>query len=244
MSTFLEVFKMILAVIGCLLVILLLFSVRLEVLWQEGILSADVRYLFFNQRLIPKSRKEHEEKDGDQKEEDASDGDDGTSGSGTHTEDVSGDHSGESNGKENKKKESTSLYDTVEKIVRIVSPLLKPGFWLVRMLLRCVHVSDVTVNVSVTGTDPASIGFRSGIHWSLIGNLMQMLNLLFGKNVTYSDITVYPCFGDAEPIKEKMGCTVTVRPLIIILLVLGFGLGYLFEVIRNLLNRGGKKNVN
>ncbi|MBQ5412057.1 MAG: hypothetical protein IIU19_01610 [Oscillospiraceae bacterium] len=259
MKLFFRILKIVFSVLGSLLVILLLFPVRLDILWKDTVFTADLRYIFFRRRLSPKDKKgKDEETHGEEKEET----DDGSAGTGSHSAQTASETGPVHDSapvsqmeekapeqikqeKENKKteKEEDSLSGTIEKIKRIVAPLLKPGYWLFRMLLRAVHVRDVSVVVNVTGSDPASVGFRSGIQWSLIGNFMNTLNYLFGKNVTYGDVTVYPCFGDAEPKEEKMSCTVSVRPLIVILLVLGFLLGYLFELVRNLLKRGGKKNV-
>ncbi len=256
MKLFFRILKIVFTVLGGLLLILLLFPVRLDILWQDAVLRADLSYIFFRKRLSPK------DKNGKEKETLGEEADDGSAVTGSHSAQMASETGPAHDSapvpqeeekepeqvkqeKESKKteKEEETLSGTIEKIKRIVSPLLRPGYWLFRMLLRAVHVRDVSVVVNVTGSDPASVGFRSGIQWSLIGNFMNTLNYLFGKNVTYGDITVYPCFGDAEPKEEKMSCTVSVRPLIVILLVLGFLLGYLFELVRNLLKRGGKKNV-
>lgn len=253
MSTLLFVTKTVLSVVGWTLLVLLFFPVRLDILWQEAVITLDLGYLFFRRRILPAEKPSAVKKnDSQQKKEDNKETSEeeriSSSPAGPPVKPADSDEpSADASRKGGKKKDKDSdrtLTDTVEKILRIVRPLMKPGYWLARMLLKAVHVRDVSVVISVTGSDPASIGFRSGLHWALLGNFMQVLNSLFGKNVTYGEVTVYPCFGDAEPKKEKMSCTVSVRPVIIILLVLGFGLGYLFELIRNLLDRGGKKNVN
>ena len=256
MKTFLRILKISFSVLGSLLLILLLFPVRLDLLWQDAVLTADMKYMFFRRRLSSKERtdrkekqkkEQEEEKETEKEKEKEKDTSASDAGSETEVSGGSGPVSAEGKKPEKKKKEKekeeTTLSEKIEKVMRFVEPLFRPGYWLVRMLLKAVRVRDVSVVVSVTGEDPASVGFRSGIHWSLIGNLMKTLNYLFGKNVTYGEVTVYPCFGDAEPKKEKISCSVSVQPLIVILLVLGFLLGYLFELVRNLLKRGGKKNV-
>ena len=249
MKLFLRILKISFSVLGWLLLILLLFPVRVDLLWQDAVLTADLRYIFFRFRLSPREKHENREKK-EEKEKEKEKEDSGPSSPesdnsipDSHSDPASSAEEKKQENKEKKKEEGATLSETIEKIRRLVSPLLRPGYWLFRMLLKAVRVRDVAVVVSVTGSDPASIGFRSGIHWSLIGNFMNTLNYMFGKNVTYGDVTVYPCFDDSEPPKERMSCTVSVQPLIVILLVIGFLLGYLFELVRNLLNRGGKKNV-
>jgi len=249
MKLFLRILKITFSVLGWLLLILLLFPVRVDLLWQDAVFTADLRYIFFRFRLSPREKHENREKKVE-KEKEKEKEDPGPSSPesdnsipDSHSDPVSSAEEKKQENKEKKKEEGATLSETIEKIRRLVSPLLRPGYWLFRMLLKAVRVRDVSVVVSVTGSDPASIGFRSGIHWSLIGNFMNALNYLFGKNVTYGEVTVYPCFDDSEPPKERMSCTVSVQPLIVILLVIGFLLGYLFELVRNLLNRGGKKNV-
>lgn len=249
MKLFLRILKISFSVLGWLLLILLLFPVQVDLLWQDAVFTADLRYIFFRFRLSPREKHENREKK-EEKEKEKEKEDSGPSSPesdnsipDSHSDPASSAEEKKQENKEKKKEEGATLSETIEKIRRLVSPLLRPGYWLFRMLLKAVRVRDVSVVVSVTGSDPASIGFRSGIHWSLIGNFMNTLNYLFGKNVTYGDVTVYPCFDDSEPPKERMSCTVSVQPLIVILLVIGFLLGYLFELVRNLLNRGGKKNV-
>ena len=245
MKLFLRILKIMFSVLGWLLLILLLFPVRVDLLWQDAVFTADLRYIFFRFRLSPREKHENREKKVEKEKEDSgpSSPESDNSIPDSHSDPVSSAEEKKQENKEKKKEEGATLSETIEKIRRLVSPLLRPGYWLFRMLLKAVRVRDVSAVVSVTGSDPASIGFRSGIHWSLIGNFMNTLNYLFGKNVTYGEVTVYPCFDDSEPPKERMSCTVSVQPLIVILLVIGFLLGYLFELVRNLLNRGGKKNV-
>ncbi len=267
MSTFLKVVKIILTVLGWSLLILLIFPVRLDLLLQDSVLTADLRYIFLKFRLSPseKGKKEdpsesvqkdvaedverdeaavqepqaenpEEPKENSGAEDRTAEDEPKTGNGGTE------DPTDEDEDEDTDKKES--LGDTIRKIIRFAEPLLKPGYWLLRKLFGAIHVDNVSVVVSVTGSDPASIGFRSGLWWALLGDLMHLLALLFGKNVTYSEVTVLPCFGETKPVKEKIGCSVSACPLIIILLALGFGLGYLFELVRNLIKRGGKKNVN
>lgn len=250
MSTFLKIIRITLSVLGWTLLVLLLFPVKLEVLLQDSVLTADLSYAFLKFRLSPKKgghspEVKEDDSGGTEKDEDLlSPVTDSVTGVNDSDSVPPSQKTGDKSKEKSKEKEKGSVSETVGKIMRIAGPLLRPGYWLLRMILKAVHVRDVTAVVSVTGSDPASIGFRSGIYWALIGDLMKDLGLLFGKNVTYKEVTVFPCFGDTEPIKEKIGCTVIVCPLIIILLVIGFGLGYLFELIRNLLNRGGKNDVN
>ena len=247
MKLFLRILKITFSVLGWLLLILLLFPVRVDLLWQDAVFTADLRYIFFRFRLSPREKHENREKKVEKEKEKEDSGPSSpesyNSIPDSHSDPASSAEEKKQENKEKKKEEGATLSETIEKIRRLVSPLIRPGYWLFRMLLKAVRVRDVSVVVSVTGSDPASIGFRSGIHWSLIGNFMNTLNYLFGKNVTYGDVTVYPCFDDSEPPKERMSCTVSVQPLIVILLVIGFLLGYLFELVRNLLNRGGKNNV-
>ena len=268
MKLFLRILKISFSVLGWLLLILLLFPVRVDLLcrfrtaaeqkktlkdFERGTVDIIIgthrvlRYIFFRFRLSPREKHENrEKKEEKEKEKEKEKEDSGPSSPesdnsipDSHSDPASSAEEKKQENKEKKKEEGATLSETIEKIRRLVSPLLRPGYWLFRMLLKAVRVRDVSVVVSVTGSDPASIGFRSGIHWSL----MNTLNYLFGKNVTYGDVTVYPCFDDSEPPKERMSCTVSVQPLIVILLVIGFLLGYLFELVKNLLNRGGKKNV-
>ena len=244
MSIFLTVIKIIFSVIGWTLLVLLFFPVRLDILWQDAAIRLELRYLFLHRRLVPADRNRDGKKDRKHRErKDGSAGDAETdSGNSDTSEAMEEDDRRDSSGKE--KGSGQSIAESVERILRIVRPLMKPGFWLARMLLKAVRIRDMSVVISVTGSDPASIGFRSGLQWALIGNFMRLINSLFGKNVTYGEVTVYPCFGGAEPKKEKMSCSVKAQPIIIILLVLGFGFGFLFEAVRTLLDRGGKKNVN
>jgi len=240
-STVWKVIRVILGAAGWLLLFLLVFPVRADVLLEDAVLHVDIRYLFMKFRLLPgrksgdgkaseqaRNDSENAPADAEKPEENAPDEsggeqkDDGKSGSGSHK----------------------SVSETITRIKDLLSPLLRPGWWLLRMLTRTIRIKDMSVIIDVTGSDPASIGFRSGLQWALVGNFMKLLGLIFGKNVTYGDVTVMPCFDRQAEKKEKLSFSACTVPIVILLLVLGFALAYLFGLIKKKLSFGGKKNVN
>ena len=69
----------------------------------------------------------------------------------------------------------------------------------------------------------------SGAAWADIGEIMRFLHVVFGKNVEYKEITVYPCFDPDDGADERFGCEITVTPIIIVLIAICFGFNYLKE---------------
>lgn len=272
MKVFLNIIKGFFTAVGWILLLilfLLIFPVRADILLEDAVLHLDLKYLLFKFRILPakdkagKSRKKEKsgkEDAGETKDasplpdtdpgentsdrNDASGKDAGMPMTGKKTEGKKIGDKRNSQGTSEKGSKEKSVGETVSKIISLIRRISQPGYWAVRMLLRAVHIKDFSVVVCVTGDDPASVGFRSGIQWSLIGSFMNTINRLFGKNVTYGEVTVLPCFNGVDERKEKLSCSISTQPIIILLIVLGFGLGYLTELIKDLISRGGKKNVN
>ena len=71
MKLFFRILKIVFTVLGGLLLILLLFPVRLDILWQDAVLRADLSYIFFRKRLSPK------DKNGKEKEHDSNSNEEG-----------------------------------------------------------------------------------------------------------------------------------------------------------------------
>jgi hypothetical protein len=69
----------------------------------------------------------------------------------------------------------------------------------------------------------------SGVAWAVIGELMKNLALMFGENVSYKEITVYPCFDPEDGADERFGCEITLTPIIIVMIIISFGFVYLKE---------------
>lgn len=252
MRVFLNIIKWFFTVIGWLLLLILFlmaFPVRADILLEDAIFHLDVKYMFFRFKLLPSKKKANKERVEGQGGSSGSAHPDTASAAVDEKEDEIPDPPAD--GKEDKvpdlpadKQKKKSLSETLSRIESIVRRISQPGYWAVRMLLKAIHIRDVSVVVCVTGEDPASVGFRSGLQWSLIGEFMKTLNLIFGKNVTYGEVTVYPCFNGVEERKEKLSLSISTCPIIIVLIILGFGLGYLLELIKDLFSRGGKENVN
>ena len=224
-----------------LILFLLAFPVRLDLLLQRGSSHVRLEYLFLKFDLYPGKKKgDGEELTEGDATEDADDGSEGV--------DVPQDEASAEDAKEAVSDEKLPSQQNggrgLKKIMSLMRRIMKPAFWFVRMLLKAVHVDDVTVAVNVTGEDPASVGFRSGIQWGLIGSFMKDLNLIFGKNVTYGEVTVYPCFGDAQGTQERLGARISASPLLILMITIGFLFGFLIETIKDYFSRRRNKDVN
>jgi hypothetical protein len=263
-KVFLDIIKWLFTAVGWLLLLilfLLIFPVRADILLEDAVFHLDIRYLFLKLNILPakenkdKKKEEEEEKQEEQEEKEEAGGEAASTageeqehGEKTETTDQEplpelGDP-GKDDAEEYKtERKVKSVSDTISKIVTIIRRIEQPAYWTVRMLLRAVHIKDFSVVVCVTGEDPASVGFRSGLQWSFIGSFMSLINRLFAKHVSYGEVTVLPCFNMVEERKEKLRCSISTQPIIVLLIALGFGLGYLIELIKDLISRGGKKNV-
>ena len=100
-------------------------------------------------------------------------------------------------------------------------------------LFHHIHMDDVEIVWNVRSDDAARVGMLSGLAWMVIGDVMKTLALLFGKNLTYKEITVMPCFDPKAGADERIGCEVSARPIIIVLIALYFGVLYLKERLFN-----------
>ena len=246
MSLLLDIFRWIFTVVGWLLLLILFlmfFPVRADILLEDAVLYIDLKYLFFRIKVLPSKKKKKEA-------EYVSDNESAAESLPEEEQYIDNKDQKEQDKEKREKtaaayeREEKSVGDTITRIVSLIRKIMQPAYWLVRMLLKTVHIEDVSVIVCVTGEDPASVGFRSGLQWSFIGSFMTLLNQLFGKNVTYNDVTVLPCFNGVSEKKEKLSFSISAQPIIILMITLGAALGYVFELIKDLFSRGGKKNVN
>ncbi len=108
-----------------------------------------------------------------------------------------------------------------------IKPFVTPVSKTLVALLHHIHMNDVEIVWNVRSDDAARVGMLSGLAWMVIGEIMKTLALLFGKNLTYKEITVMPCFDPKDGADERFGCEVAVRPIIILLIAIYFLFEYL-----------------
>ena len=108
-----------------------------------------------------------------------------------------------------------------------IKPFVTPVSKTLVALFHHIHMKDVEIVWNVRSDDAARVGMLSGLAWMVIGEIMKTLALLFGKNLTYKEITVMPCFDPKDGADERFGCEVAVRPIIILLIAIYFLFEYL-----------------
>ena len=242
----------------CLLAVLLMIPVTASVRFRQGVLSLAVRYLFIKFQVLPSRKKSESEQDdsvgkpGEQLHEDAhtdeaveeettelsfAPADDNTSDNELDEQAPesfsSGDSgSGEQQSQQDSDKRNEKLgekKDSLTDLWRRIRPLLDPTKKAVISLCHRIHIRKIEIVYNVRGSDAARVGMLSGAAWAIIGELMRLLHLVFGKNVEYKEITVYPCFDPDDGADERFGCEITVTPIIIVLIAVCFGFRYLKE---------------
>ena len=108
-----------------------------------------------------------------------------------------------------------------------IKPFVTPVSRTLVALFHHIHMDNVEIVWNVRSNDAARVGMLSGLAWMVIGEIMKTLALLFGKNLTYKEITVMPCFDPKDGADERFGCEVAVRPIIILLIAIYFLFEYL-----------------
>ena len=108
-----------------------------------------------------------------------------------------------------------------------IKPFVTPVSKTLVALFHHIHVKDVEIVWNVRSNDAARVGMLSGFAWMVIREIMRTLALLFGKNLTYKELTVMPCFDPKDGTDERFGCEVAVRPIIILLIAIYFLFLYL-----------------
>lgn len=242
----------------CLLVVLLMIPVTATVRFRQGVLTLVVRYLFINYQVLPSHKKDDHggEKAADDPagqlhtetqqsvansmetannstavpEEnpeltdtsDASMDDFSADASGADEEHTEADPDGQNDVAGGDK---SSLADLWHKI----RPFLDPTKKAVIALCHRIYIREIEIIYNVRGSDAARVGMLSGAAWAVIGEIMRFLHVVFGKNVEYKEITVYPCFDPDDGADERFGCEITVTPIIIVLIAICFGFNYLKE---------------
>ena len=112
-----------------------------------------------------------------------------------------------------------------------VRPFIDPSSKTLVALFHHIHMNDVEIVWNVRSDDAARVGMLSGFAWMVIGEVMKTLGLLFGKNLTYKELTVMPCFDPKDGADERFGCVVAIRPIIIFLIAIYFLIEFLKEKI-------------
>ncbi|MDO5139039.1 MAG: hypothetical protein Q4D71_11370 [Oscillospiraceae bacterium] len=112
-----------------------------------------------------------------------------------------------------------------------VRPFIDPSSKTLVALFRHIHMDDVEIVWNVRSDDAARVGMLSGLAWMVIGEVMKTLGLLFGKHLTYKELTVMPCFDPKDGADERFGCVVAIRPIIILLIAIYFLIEFLKEKI-------------
>lgn len=183
MSVLLGILKWIgLVILGFLLLLLFVchFPVSLEAERRDGRNSAFLRFLFVKVNLLRSRKEKKEERDGKEGEKILE--------IGTVSETA-----------ETAKKDEESLAEIVETIKQYLDPSMKA----VRYIGKHARLTDVTAQINVKSNDAAFTGITAGIAWSLIGNMMSLLNRVFGAHVSYGPMNVYTYFED-EQLKESL----------------------------------------
>ena len=242
-------------VLGALILLILLLSLiplRLDAEWRTGELKADARWLFLRMRLSPKEKKEKKEKAEKEKEPEgegeapepvpapeekktpAVDNDPLPPETGKEPE---GDKKEETEEAPEERKEKGGLQELWEKI----EPFLDPGIRAVRYLGRHVKVRNLHASLECVSSDAAVTGMLTGAKWAFLGNVSKTLNVLFGKNVSYGELKVTPCWTKDMAKGEEAGCSVRFRPVHALAAGIIFLAGWLPKHLRN---RRRKKKEN
>ena len=228
------VFKWIGIVLGALILLLLLlslFPLRLDVEWRTGELKADAGYLFFRKKLLPKRKPKAEKEEGNQEASAVPDPDplpedrppvpdpdplpeerpsvadpDPLPPEPEQEPGEEEDGTREDPPREKEKGGLQELWETVE-------PFLDPGIRAVRYLGRHVQVKDVHASLECVSSDAAVTGMLTGAKWAFLGGVSKTLNDLFGRNVSYGELKVTPCWTKDTARGEEAGCRVRLRPI-------------------------------
>ena len=124
--------------------------------------------------------------------------------------------------KEQKPDEEEETESRLVSLWKKIKPFIDPTSKTLVALFHHIHMKDVEIVWNVRSDDAARVGMLSGFVWMVIGEVMRTLALLFGKNLTYKEITVMPCFDPKDGADERFGCEVAVRPIIILLIAIYF----------------------
>lgn len=252
----------ILAVLAVLLV-LLCFPASAKVLFRKGKLSVDLKYLFVKYHIgIPEEEKAPEEKKEEPADEEdllAEDEHHIAFEEPRFAQEKPADHQteeplwekteetvpeppavteDEDHGEEGEEPEDDEEQEDGEEggiaaLWKKIRPFVTPATRTLVALFHHIHMDDVEIVWNVRSDDAARVGMLSGLAWMVIGDVMKTLALLFGKNLTYREITVMPCFDPKAGADERIGCEVSARPIIIVLIALYFGVLYLKERLFN-----------
>ncbi len=242
----------------CLLVVLLLIPVTATIHFRQGVLSLVVRYLFIKYQVLPSRKKgDLEEKNAtddsagqlnaETQQSVANSGETASCSSNvpeenpkvSDTSEVSlddfpadalgadkghteADPDGQNDVADGEKSSLADLWHRIR-------PFLDPAKKAVIALCHRIHIREIEIIYNVRGSDAARVGMLSGAAWAVIGEMMRFLHVVFGKNVEYKEITVYPCFDPDDGADERFGCEITVTPIIIVLIAICFGFRYLKE---------------
>lgn len=218
-----------------LLLILSLFWVHLLVSFQGGELTVKLRYLFLRFTLLPKKKENSlEESTAAPKQEsalpEAAQTPATVASEVPKPKPVSAAPTAAPKKKEKPAKEkpvdttdAMGIRDTWEKVKMLLASATPP----LKRLLRHLRIRDFTIIWNVFSDDAARVGMYSGLAWSVIGDIMRVLNALFQKYMSYGEVTVQPCFNREDAREERFGCEVLARPIIIILIAIQFGILYL-----------------
>lgn len=263
MSIFLTILKILLYVILAVLAIvlvLLFFPASAKILFRRGKLYVDVKYLFLKRRILPGEEEEtslpeevsdhleqEEQPEMPKVEQEApqSAAEEVPAVVEETEEELDPDISEEevkerpkeekksAKVKKTKQKEEKTEENGLAALWKKVRPFVTPATKTLVALFHHIHMENVEIVWNVRGGDAARVGMLSGLAWMVIGDIMKTLGILFGKNLTYKEITVMPCFDPKDGADERFGCEVAVRPIIILLIAGYFGLLFLKEKLFN-----------
>lgn len=240
------VFKWIGIVLGALILLILilsLFPLKLDVEWKDRELKARAGYLFLHKDLSPK--KKGKEKEGKKEPEEAEKPGkpDPIPEAQTPAEEKDplppepaekpADEPAEEGGREDAPEEKNGLQELWEKI----EPFLDPGNRAARHLARHVQVKDLHASLECVSSDAAVTGMLTGAKWAFLGSVSGALNALLGKNVSYGELKVTPCWTRDMAKGEEAGCKVRFRPIYALGAGIIFLAGWLPKRLKNRKNR-------
>ena len=257
MSILLTILKIILyiilAVIG-LVLILSIFPVSAKILFRAGKLYLDLKYLFLKFQILPAKGKKPDTDDQTESvltEETVSHAEEteetvsyeltnsvleeSIAEEQAEEEQEQGEKKEEEKPQKEKKKkpkddeEEEEKENTLVALWKKIKPFVTPTTKTLIALFHHIHMKDVEIVWNVRSNDAARVGMLSGLAWLVIGDVMRTFALLFGKNLSYKEVTVQPCFDPKDGADERFGCEVAVRPIIILLIAIYFLFLYVKE---------------
>jgi hypothetical protein len=96
-----------------------------------------------------------------------------------------------------------------------------------------VQVKDVHASLECVSSDAAVTGMLTGAKWAFLGGVSKTLNDLFGRNVSYGELKVTPCWTRDMAKGEEAGCKVRLRPIAALAAGIIFLAGWLPKRRRN-----------